>query len=175
MKKCGSLMLTLMIVLFVGCATTRPAEHITFSIPKDGQPKHVKDYSIQPGEAYLTRFVWQGESIDNWTEALEVFNTWRRNFPPTVDDAYKKAIDLRKKKCPDSTFNIISQDASSILYEIRTTNCPPNPDENSLTRTIYGNNNVFSLIYTNKTKEMPKEKRDEWTTILSNARIETNK
>lgn len=159
-----------------GCATMGgPAEHITFSMPKDPQAKHVKEFTIQPREVYLTRFVMQGESIDNWTEALEVLNTWRKNYPATIDDAYKKAVDLRKKTCPESTFNVVSQDPNSILYEIKTVNCPPNLDENSLTRTLYGTRNVFILIYTNKTKEMPKEKRDEWIAILSGAKIETMK
>lgn len=160
------------LITLAGCAGLGgPRESIRFSAKM--QPKFVRGF---PGQGYeLTRFVISGESITNWTEALETFNTLRKNYPPTIEAAYKTQMELRKKKCPDSVFNIIQQDTASILYEIRTSNCPPNPDEHSLTRVLYGNTNVFSLIYTNKVKELPADKRDEWIKYLSGASIVTDK
>jgi len=121
----------------------------------------------------LTRIVWEGKSIDDWTEALEVFNTWRKKSPPTPEELYNSAIEHRIKVCPESTINVISKNASSMLYEIKTINCPSHPDEHSITRILYGKTNVFSLIYTNKIKDIPKETRDEWIGILSEAKIIT--
>lgn len=160
------------LIILGGCAGLGgPREHISFSAKM--QPKFVQGF---PGQGYeLARFVISGESITKWTEALETLNTLRKNYPPTIEAAYKAQLEIRKKKCPDSAFNIIQQDNTSILYEIRTANCPPNPDEHSLTRTLYGSTNVFSLIYTNKVKELPADKRDEWIKYLSGARIVTDK
>ena len=157
-------------ITLVGCAGTgAPRENLRFSASM--QPKFMQGF---PGNGYeLTRFVLRGDSINEWTEALETFNAQRRNFPATIDAYLKQSMDLRRKTCPDSLFNVIKQDQNSILFEIRTTNCPPNPDEHSLTRTLYGNTNVFSLIYTNKVKELPPDKREEWIKYLSDASIVT--
>lgn len=141
----------------------------------DRYAKYVKSFTITPQEAYLTRFVYEGESIDNWTEGLELFNTWKRNFPSTPEKAYNMLIDKRKKMCPEAKANVISQDNNSILYEVITINCPPHPDENSLNRILYGNTNVFHFIYTNKVRTLPTETRDDWIRVLSEAVIKTYK
>jgi len=158
-----------------GCgALNRQVETAMLPTPKDYEKaKYVQKFTIAPREAYLTRMVWEGESIDNWTVAIEIFNTWKKNFPPNSMDAYKQLVEKRKKMCPEVIFNVISHDNNSILYEINTINCPPNPDENSINRILYGNTDVFNLIYTNKVKVLPKETRDEWIRVLSGTVIET--
>ncbi len=161
--------------LLFGCATlNRQVETVSFQFPKgDKHFKYVKEFDLK--EAYLTRFVYEGESIENWTEALEIFNTWRKNFPPTPEKAYNMLIEKRIKMCPDAKANVIRQDNNSILYEIVTVNCHPHPDENSLNRILYGNSDIFQLIYTNKVRTLPAETRDEWIRILSEADIKTQK
>jgi hypothetical protein len=129
----------------------------------------VNTFTIQ--DAYLTRFVFTGESIDNWTESLETFNPWRKDFPPNPEEAFNSMVQQRKQKCPDSTPNVISKDNTSVLYEIRTSNCAPHPDEHSINRILYGNTDVFVLIYTNKIKELQVSSREEWIKILSQAKI----
>ncbi len=138
---------------------------------KGKEHKYFKEFDLK--DAYVSRFVWEGESIDNWTEALEICNTWRKNLPPTPEGAYHLVMDIRKRMCPESTFSVINREASSMLYEIKTINCPAHPDEYSITRVLYGKSNVFSLIYTNKTKDLPRESREEWINILSGAIIKT--
>ena len=157
-------------VTLVGCAGTgAPRENLQFAAKV--QPKFVKGF---PGKGYeVARFVIQGKSIDEWTEVLETFNGLRSNLPSTPGAYLRLAIDLRKEKCPEFSYNIIKQDANSILYEIRTTNCQPGSDEHSLTRTLYGNINVFSLAYSNKVKELSSDKREEWIRYLSDDRIIT--
>lgn len=160
--------------VMIGCATLYgPEEWLGFSLPKEKDVKFKKSFNSR--NAYLTRFVWEGQAIDNWTEVLEVFNAWRGNYPSAIEDLYKLSIDTRNKKCPDSIFNVINQDPNSILYEIKTINCPPNPDEHSITKLLYGRDNFFELIYTNKTKDLSKETREEWVRILSEAAIKTGR
>ena len=177
MKSFGANVVRLVIVaMIVGCAglqkQAQAGERLNFNFPTDlGVPKFSKKFTIKPKEMYLTRLVLEGDSIDNWTEALEIVNTWRKNYPPTIDNAYQETFEGRIKQCPESAFSVISKDSSSILYEIKTVNCQPNPDENSLTRMLYGNSDVFVLIYTNKVKETSKERRDGWIKALSEAKI----
>jgi len=167
--------------LLIGCGTlNRQVEMVSFPSPKgwpkgDKHAKYVQSFTVTPREAYLTRFVYEGESIDNWTESLEIYNTWKKNFPPTPEKAYNMLIEKRNKMCPEAKASVISQDNNSILYEIITIDCPPHPDENSLNRILYGNSDVFNLIYTNKVRTLAGETRDDWIRVLSEAHIETIK
>ncbi len=158
------------LILIAGCAGTGgPRESIRFSAKMT--PKFVKGFPGQTVE--LTRFVLEGKSIDEWTEALETINALRAAYPPTLETFYNKNMELRKKTCPDSAFNIISQDPNSILYELRTKNCSFFPDQHSLTRVMYGKTNVWVLIYTNTVAELPTDKREEWIRYLSQANLVT--
>lgn len=173
MKKMGLRLLVLIITGFMAGCATLPRKIEILDFPGSNKPhKYLKRFALNEG--YLTRFVWEGKSINDWTEALEIFNASRKNYPPTPEEAYNFAIKHRKKMCPESSFNVISKDSSGILFEIKTINCPPHSDEYSITRILYGNTNVFDLIYTNKIKDIPKETRDEWIRILSESYITTN-
>jgi len=173
MKRIAGLLV--MVAMISGLAglqkQAQAGERINFKFPTDlGMPKYSKEFRIEP-EGRLTRLVLEGDSIDNWTEALEIINTWRKNYPPTIDNAYQIHIEGLQKSCPESTVSVISKDSGSILFERKTVNCQPRPDENALTRILYGNSDVFLLVYTNKVKELPKEKRDGWIKALSEAKI----
>lgn len=174
MKKFALIIMFLcMAGIMVGCATlSGPRERLYYHMPIElSQHKYYKAFDF--GNAYLTRLVFEGQSIDDWTEAFEIFNTWKKNYPKSPEDAYKQQLEMRKKMCTEASFHVISQDNNSILYEINTVNCPPNPDEHSITRLLYGRTNVFSLIYTNKTKDLSEEIRGKWVSILSEAIITT--
>ncbi len=171
-KKAGLSLLVMFITCFIAGCATLPTEVETLSFTGPKMHKYAKRFTLK--EAYLTRLVWEGKSIDDWSEALEILNIWRKNYPPTPEEAYNFLIKDRKKLCPESTIKVISKNSSSILYEIKTVNCPPHHDENSITRILYGNTNVFILIYTKKTKDILKETREEWIKLLSEASITTN-
>jgi len=177
-KKLAAIVIGVLSACFlIGCGPmNRQIENVSFKPPKDWPKdgkyaKFVNSFTIGQGEAYLTRFVYEGESIDNWTEGFEIFNTWKKNFPPTPERAYNMLIKKRRNMCPEAKSNILNQDNNSILYEIVTINCPPHPDENSIIRILYGNTNLFQLTYTNKVRTLPLEKRDDWIRVLSEATI----
>ena len=119
----------------------------------------------------MLRFVWQGESVDRWSEALEVRSTWRADMPDTPVQAYRDAMQARLQACPETTGRVISRDAGSILYEISTVNCAGRPDELSLTRVIYGAQEVFSVVY-NHLASAPPSDHDEWLKVLAAARVD---
>jgi hypothetical protein len=156
----------------IGCATFNGGEEIlkfSLTFPTKPEPLLVKEMK-EPG-LYVQRFVIEGESIDKWTEAVEVFNYLRKNLPQNPELMYASLKEMREKRCPDTVTNIIEKDESSILYEMKTSNCSPNLDEHSITKILYGKINVFTLIYTAKVKELDAAKRDHWLNNLSSAYI----
>jgi hypothetical protein len=157
----------------VGCATSGgTVETVTFPPPGEAGPKFVKTFVVVPRQVELTRWVWDGASIDDWTEALEIVNSLRRNSPPTPAEAVRTLVDLRVARCPGATSRVLHQDESSVLYEVVTIDCPPHPDEHSINRLIYGPREVFSLIYTNKVNPLPLATRERWIDVLSRAALE---
>jgi hypothetical protein len=156
----------------IGCATVSGRqENLKFSIPT--QPLFVKE--VKEAGLYVQRFVIEGESIDQWTEAVEILNFLKKNLPQNPELMYASLKEKREKCCPDTVTNIIEKDESSILYEMKTSNCPPNPDEHSITKILYGKINVFTLIYTAKVKELDAAKRDLCLNDLSSAYISQEK
>lgn len=148
------------------------SERVTFPFPKTQAPKFVDDQTGTGHDGALSRWVWTGESIDNWVEALEVVNVRRPDVPPALEDAFRAAITSRQSYCPDATGRVISSDSTSVLYEITTVGCAGRSDEVSLTRVVYGRNQVFSLIYTNKDPVQAYARRADWIKVLSEARVE---
>ncbi len=152
----------------IGCATvTERQENLRFSIPT----QHLFVKEMKTPKVLITRFVLEGESIDQWTEAVEILNYLKKNLPQNPELMYASLKERREKRCPNTVTNIIKKDESSILYEMKTSNCPPNPDEHSITKILYGKINVFTLIYTAKVKELDAAKRDLWLNDLSSAYI----
>jgi hypothetical protein len=161
----------LSLLVLCGCATSGgTVETVEFPFRSSGvPPKFVESFDIIPRQVGVTRFVWEGESIDDWTEAVEIVNTWRKNNPATPKEALETLVEKRIAQCPEATHRLLHQDESSVLYELITINCPPHPDEHSITRLIYGRNEVFTVIYTNKVNPLSPSLRDEWIDILSRA------
>jgi len=151
-------------------ASAKMPESLSFTIPDGIEPKFIQDYNY--GTVIVTRFVLQGNSIDDWTEAFEVINAMKSNYPKTPKEFCDNMIEKRKKACSTVDVSIIDQTAESILYEIKSKQCPPFPDEQSLNRAMYGNINAYILIYTNRTPGgMTKETRDSWLGTISTAMI----
>jgi hypothetical protein len=161
------------ILAVVGCATSGGTmETVTFPRPGEVGPKFIETFVIVPRQVELTRWVWDGASIDDWTEALEIVNTLRRNSPSSPAEAVQTLVDLRMARCPGAMSRVLHQDEFSVLYEMVTIDCPPHPNEHSINRLIYGPREVFNLIYTNKVNPLPLATRERWIDVLSRAALE---
>lgn len=150
-------------------ASAQMPESLAFTMPDGIKPKFVQDYNY--GSVIVTRFVLQGKSIDDWTESFEIVNGMTINYPDTPEALYLKTIAKRKKRCSDSRFIIINENENSIIYEIIAKQCASMPDEHSLNKVMYGNTNVFTLIYTNRNLKMSQKTRNDWLRVLSKAAI----
>ena len=151
-------------------ASAKQPESLSFTIPDGTEPKFIQDYNY--GTVIVTRFVLQGNSIDDWTEAFEVINAMKSDYPKTPKEFCDNMIEKRKKTCATVDLSIIDETTESILYEIKSKQCAPFPDEQSLNRALYGKQNVFILIYTNRTPGgMTKQAREGWLGTISTAMI----
>lgn len=169
------LLASLMLAALPGQSVAQRApepERVTFPYPKAQSPRFVDDQTGTGHDGALSRWVWTGESIDNWVEALEVVNVRRPDVPPALEEAFRSAIASRQSYCPEATGRVITSDSTSVLYEITTVGCAGRSDEISLTRVVYGRNQVFSLIYTNKDPLQAYAKRADWIKVLSEAKVE---
>lgn len=125
----------------------------------------------------VTEFVLPGEKIDSWSE-LFTNQTIRKSAAPKSIDAFVRDIHKGLSKgCPTIDWNVIANQLpsdtkeTSILYEWKINNCPPDADQHEIARVIYGKFNIFRLAYTAKTKALSPKKREKWIKALSGAKI----
>jgi hypothetical protein len=148
-------------------ADTKWCKPVAFSMGKH-RPKFVK--STTEGQVLITRFVLEGSSADEWTEALEVLQYPKKSSPPTSSDMFEQLKALRSRECSSTTYEMFEQTKESMLWESRSTGChAPFPDQHAITRLIYGKSQVTTLIFTIAGKMQP-ETRDEWTKLLAQAK-----
>ncbi len=115
----------------------------------------------------LTRFVVDGESMTQWTEAFEVLNTLRRGQPRNARQWYEQFRTHGDTLCPGE-WNVIAETRDSITFERSTPDCPPHAAQQALYRTLYGKREVFTLIATRKGAMTP-EMRAGWQRVLDSA------
>ena len=159
-------------------ASDQESEYVVLPVQREAPPAFMEEYSLgrkgffrRTERGHMLRFVWQGESVDRWSEALEVRSSWRADMPATPVQAYRDAMQARLAACPETTGRVLGRDAGSILYEISSVNCADQADEQSLTRVLYGAHEVFSIVYSHRAAAPPSD-RDGWLAVLAAARVD---
>ncbi len=118
---------------------------------------------------YLLRFVVEGESLEEWTEILELVSTWRKHEPDNVQLWLERFQAQGDETCP-SEWTIIDEQVDSILFRRTAKNCQGFEDQDALYRVVYGRKKVFVLFATIK-GEMDEVSRDGWLTVLRSAEM----
>jgi hypothetical protein len=117
----------------------------------------------------LTRFVIEGSSTEQWTEAMELLNTQRKDEPKNVKAWYDRFKSEGDEHC-QSDWQILSESKKALMFERRSGNCPPFAAQHSLYHVLYGKSEVFVFIAT-RTGEMDAATREGWLGILQSAEI----
>jgi hypothetical protein len=116
----------------------------------------------------LQRFITDGKSASEWAEAVEVLNTMRRAEPKSPAEWYRR-FQQKGLDCP-SNWTLIAQDKKSVTFRRDSQACPPQPAQSGFYRVVYGKQQVFVLMVTNK-GAVSEEKRKQILTMLASAEI----
>jgi len=118
---------------------------------------------------YHLRFVVEGESLEDWTEILEIISTWRKHEPESVQLWLERFQAQGNETCP-SKWTTIDEQASSIIFRRTAKDCQGFDDQDALYKVLYGKKKVF-LIFATKKGEMDEASRDGYLTVLRAAEI----
>jgi len=118
---------------------------------------------------YLLRFVVEGDSLEEWTEILEIVSTLRKHEPDNVKLWYERFQAQGNETCP-SEWTTIEERADSITFRRTSKDCQGFDDQDALYKVVYGKKKVFALFATIK-GEMDEADRDGYLTVLNSAEV----
>ena len=118
---------------------------------------------------YHLRFVVEGESLEDWTEILELISTWRKHEPDSVQLWLERFQAQGNETCP-SEWTTIDEQADSIIFRRTAKDCQEFDDQDALYKIVFGKKKVFVLFATVK-GEMDEVSRDGWLAVLRSAEV----
>jgi hypothetical protein len=120
--------------------------------------------------ATVAEFVPTGESIDRWSKLLTIQFLEQETRPPIAIMETLKASML--SRCPGASWNVVKQDALSVLYEWKLASCPGNPDQHEIARLLQGKEGIHRIAYVEKTEAMDTATRTQWLNAFAQAYVE---
>lgn len=133
----------------------------------------VGHYSARPNLGSIMEFVREGDDIESWQRllTLQLFvASWGGPSPEATLNSLKA---MREVQCPGVTqWEVIGQDATSILYEWRSGQCRGWPAQHEIAKIIYGKTMRVRIAYTAKTDELSSEERTEWVDRIGKSRTD---
>jgi|HubBroStandDraft_4_1064222.scaffolds.fasta_scaffold749658_1 hypothetical protein len=150
----------------VSCATQ--LETATFHVP-DGVGKWKAAFASERRGRTLAEFVPQDESIDNWSRLLTVQFIEQQGLSPMESMAQLRAT--MQSRCPRSSWKIVQQDSTSVLYEWSIAGCGSNSDQHEIARLLKGNDGIQRIAFTRKGAELEPSEREQWIKTFSEAYV----
>ncbi|HWQ94893.1 MAG TPA: hypothetical protein VN418_05275 [Gammaproteobacteria bacterium] len=120
----------------------------------------------------ILEYVPDGQTLDNWSELLTIQYLGPAAITPHV--LMEQARDRMQTRCPNVFWEIISQDAGSVLYEWRISQCPTLADQHEVARLMRGIDGLHRVAYVAKVTELSQQQRGKWIKTFSEAYIEKN-
>jgi hypothetical protein len=144
-----------------------PFQALTEALAK-GQRQEAMYVEDRSPAYVLQRFVIEGKSATDWTDALEVLNTMRKAEPKTPTGWYER-FQKQGAQCP-SNWTLIAQNKDSVTFQRDSLACSLQPAQTGLYRVLYGKQQVFTLIFTSKAP-LSEEKRRQVLAMLDSATV----
>lgn len=119
---------------------------------------------------FIMEYVPDGQTLDNWSQLLTI-----QYFGPVAITPHvlmEQARDRMQARCPNVFWKIIGQDAGSVLYEWRVSQCPALTDQHEVARLMRGIDGLHRIAYVAKVTELSQPQRDKWIKTFSEAYIE---
>ena len=167
-----------LLCLVLSCAVGMPAakgktDHLGFVVPKGWKFANSREV---PDQYQMMEFVREGDDLKNWKELLTIQNFPKSRAFGSPQKAYDNLKAQTEKDCPGATqWNVIAQDANSILYEWHSQSCRDWPEQHEVARILIGKYNAFILHYAAKVHELAADTRAEWIKFFGEASITTDK
>ncbi len=158
----------LILLVCLDAVTTQGRAQVEFSTGTH-QAKFVKTMKAAGG-VVITRFVMEGSSEDEWTEALEVLEIPHESFPPTAPKAFEQLKASRSQACRSTQYEVLEQSKKSMLWVGRAADCQTSPNQHAINRLIYEDSQLIYLLIFTVAGEMDAAKRDEWIKLLAEAK-----
>lgn len=120
-------------------------------------------------EMYVTRYIVDGESADEWNESLEVVETHLKDQPKTLDDWYAEFTAHFDPVCT-AKWHTIEKKRDSMIFERHVKECPIHAARHTMFRVLYGKQHVYIMI-AEKRPDMEEEARQGWLAVLRTAEL----
>ncbi len=163
----GSLLLSLVLLFLLLVGGAHAKEGLSFAI--DPSWTFLRDETV--GRTYLMTFLPAGQTDGNWQSRFEILEVSRKDYPKKVEEAQAGLLNIRLKSCPDTRSEILEQDKTSLIFEMVTFDCAPQPDQDQITRILYGKKKAYVMTFTHRAGEVPPGMRDGWLKVLRAASI----
>jgi hypothetical protein len=159
-------LLCFFVLALAGCAT--PLETATLHLA-DGAGKWKAAAGSERRGRTLMEFVPADESIDNWSRLLTIQFIEEKGVSQLV--AMDRLRVAMQGRCPGSSWQIIQQDSTSVLYEWSIARCGSNPDQHEIARLLRGNDGIQRIAFTRKSAELEPSEREQWIKTFSEAYV----
>jgi hypothetical protein len=155
----------ILLLLLMGCSI--PLE--TVYVPAEDNGLRLGYGSDRRGTT-IAEFIPSDETMGNWSRKLTIqFLEGERRSPRAFMSALES---LMRARCPDAKWTVLSEDATSVMYEWATTNCSTTADQHELARLLKGNDGVHRVAYVRHGAQLDSTERDAWIKAFIGAHVE---
>jgi len=127
----------------------------------------------QSDKLYMQLLILDWDST-GWKRAVELINWPRPAGLGSPREFFNKLVELRQTLCDSNEVHVVSEDDSSISWEIASSRCKPGtaPAGHALQRLWYGREECFQLLYTDLGSPDVEAGLDLWRRYIAAARVD---
>ncbi len=169
MRRLNFIKLLIFTFLLTSCVSV-PLETVSFKTPGEG-PKwkvgHARDHGF--GKGNIKEYVRLNESIKNWSELITV--QFIEGSQATPSQTMQQLKEIMIKRCPNTTWVVISEEKKSITYEWKISSCSNADTQHEIAKLIQGNDGIHRISYVAKTSEINTKMREEILKVFAEAQL----
>jgi hypothetical protein len=153
--------------LLAACKTTQDVE--TVFLPERGT--WVQVHAADDGHQTITEAVPEGQTLENWREMITI-QAFDDRGPASTPRATMESLDAQMRtRGGQVEWNVIEEEASSILYEWTLHGAPGHEDQGEIARLMQGHDTLHRAAYAYKGLPLSAERRESRIALLRRGRI----